>query len=137
MPLVSVTRLRVRSWRYLPGFFLLAIRSARQARRAEGNLATSVLSDANRAFWTLTAWTDAEAMRRYMLAGAHGRGMRRLMTWCDEAAVAHWPQADASLPGWAEAHRRLQAEGRPSKVRHPSPAHADLRVPAPVVRARG
>jgi hypothetical protein len=33
MPIVSLTRLRVRSWRYLPGFLLDSVRSARQAKR--------------------------------------------------------------------------------------------------------
>jgi hypothetical protein len=90
MPLVSVTRLRVRAWRFLPAFSVLAMRSARQARRADGNVGTSLLAEAHRTFWTLTAWTDESAMRAFMVDGAHGRGMRNLKTWCDEAAVAHW-----------------------------------------------
>ena len=134
MALISVTRLRVRAWRFLPGFLLLAARAERQARRAGGNLGTSLLAEANRTFWTLTAWTDEAAMRRFMLDGAHGRGMRKLLTWCDEAAVAHWTQPDAALPTWAAAHQRLQADGRPSKVLHPSAAHAAYRIPPPVVR---
>jgi hypothetical protein len=54
-------------------------------------------------------------MRNFMLDGVLGRGMCNLMTWCDEAAVAHWTRDDHELPSWAEAHRRLQAEGRRSK----------------------
>jgi hypothetical protein len=34
MPFVSITRLRVRSWRYLPGFLIQALRTARQAKDA-------------------------------------------------------------------------------------------------------
>ncbi len=56
------------------------------------------------------------------------------MTWCDEAAVAHWTGDGPELPTWAEAHRRLQAEGRRSKVTFPSAAHEAYRIPAPVVR---
>jgi hypothetical protein len=136
MALVSVTRLRVRAWRFLPGFLVLASRSGRQAKRAEGNLGTSLFAEANRTFWTLTAWTDEAAMRRFMLDGAHGRGMRRLLTWCDEAAVAHWTQPAPELPTWAAAHQRLQAEGRRSKVLHPSAAHEAYRIPPPVVRGQ-
>ena len=136
MSLISVTRLRVRAWRFMPGFFIQALRSARQARRARGNRGTSLLAEAHRTFWTLTAWSDEASMREFMLDGVHGSGMRKLMTWCDEAAVAHWEQDGPELPSWTEAHRRLQAEGRRSKVSHPSAAHEAHRIPLPVVRAR-
>jgi hypothetical protein len=38
MPLVSITRLRVRSFRFLPAFLLGSLRSAREAKNASGNL---------------------------------------------------------------------------------------------------
>jgi hypothetical protein len=53
MPFVSITRLRVRSWRYVPGFLIQSIRSALQAKRAAWSLSVSVLRDADRAFWTV------------------------------------------------------------------------------------
>lgn len=134
MTLISVTRLRVRSAWYLPGFLFLALRSARQSNRAEGNAATKVLRDAKRAFWTCTAWTNEAAMKEFMLAGPHRRAMMKLANWCDEASVVHWKQADAALPDWHEAHRRMVAEGRPSKVNNPSPAHAKLDIPLPNAR---
>ena len=37
----------------------------------------------------------------------------------------------ADLPDWEEAHRRMATEGRRSKVRHPSEAHQDFRIPPP------
>ncbi len=57
--------------------------------------------------------------------------MPRLMVWCDEASVVHWEQAETTLPTWAEADARMRAEGRPSKVRHPSSSHADLSYRTP------
>ena len=39
MPFVSITRLRVRSWSYVPAFVVQTLRIARQAARADGNLA--------------------------------------------------------------------------------------------------
>jgi hypothetical protein len=59
--------------------------------------------------------------------------MRRLMVWCDEAALVHWTQDAAELPSWDEAHRRLEKEGRSSKVNHPSAVHAAHRFPRPAV----
>lgn len=80
----------------------------------------SVLRQPGNVFWTRTVWISEEAMKSFMLSGPHRRVMRRLLDWCDEAAVAHWTQNSAELPSWPEAHRRLQEEGRASKVNHPS-----------------
>ena len=55
MALISATRLRVRTFRYLPGFFYFALLSARQAKRARGNLGADLLAKAKRTFWTCTA----------------------------------------------------------------------------------
>jgi len=70
-------------------------------------------------------------MKAFMSAGAHGTVMRKLLDWCDEAALAHWTQESATLPTWEEGHRRLQKEGRRSKVHHPSAAHTAYVIPAP------
>jgi hypothetical protein len=79
-------------------------------------------SDANFAFWTRTLWQDEEAMRAFMVSGAHRRMMPRLLEWCDEASVAHWTQDPCEIPSWLEAHGRMRAQGRRSKMNHPSEA---------------
>jgi hypothetical protein len=131
VPFVSITRLRVRSWRYLPAFLIQAFRSARQAKLAAGNLAVSVLRDANLAFWTRTVWSNEAAMRAFMRSGAHRRVMSRLAEWCDEASVVHWAQEPLKPPSWQEAYRRLQQAGRRSKVDHPSGAQRRFEIPKP------
>jgi heme-degrading monooxygenase HmoA len=131
MPLVSVTRLRLRSWRYLPEFFWRSWRTVSQARSAPGYLGHALLRDEKLAFWTCTLWRDEASMRAFVTWGAHRSAMPRLMDWCDEASVAHWEQEFAALPSWTDAHRRLQAEGRRSKVKHPSPAQERFEVPPP------
>jgi hypothetical protein len=59
--------------------------------------------------------------------------MRSLLDWCDEAALVHWTQAGEELPSWEEAHKRIQQEGRRSKVSHPSADHTAYAIPAPAV----
>ena len=136
MPFVSITRLRVRSWRYLPGFLIQSFRVARQAKRAAGSLAVSVLRDADRAFWTRTVWRDEAAMRSFMRSGVHRRIMARLAEWCDEAALAHWVQDANEPPSWPEAYRRLQQEGRRSTVNHPSEAQSRFEIREPRTTAQ-
>jgi len=75
MPLVAITRLRVRSWRYLPIFFPQALR---QLVRAEGNLATRLLRDRQNTFWTTTIWATEATMKGFMLSGVHRNVMRKL-----------------------------------------------------------
>jgi hypothetical protein len=58
-------------------------------------------------------------MKKFMISGSHGKAMRKLAKWCDEA-VTHWNQASSELPTWLEAYERLRKEGRRSKVNHPS-----------------
>ena len=70
-------------------------------------------------------------MRAFMLAEPHGPAMRKLLNWCDEAALVHWTLDDPTLPSWEEAHGRLQREGRPSKVLNPTRAHAAHEIAAP------
>ena len=134
MPVVSVTRLRVRSWCYLVPFLFFALRSSRQAKGSAGNLGISLLRDANLAFWTRTMWTNEEAMKSFMLSGSHRQVMPHLLDWCDEAALVHWTQESDVAPDWNEAHQRIQQEGRRSKVRHPSPAHDRYEIPKPTIR---
>jgi len=131
MPVISVTRLRVRSWRFMPGFILSALQIGKQTAHAEGCLAAKVFRDRRNAFWTLTCWESEAAMKAFMLAGAHGAAMRKLMHWCDEASVAHWTQEAEEMPTWGEAHRRMLRHGRASKVNHPSDAQKAFRIDEP------
>lgn len=131
MAFISVTRLRIRRVFFLPQFFWHTSLSLRQAKRASGNLQVKVFNSARWTFWTMTAWEDQSAMRAFMVSGSHKTAMPKLMHWCDEASVGHWQQESAALPDWPEAHRRMVAEGRLSKVHHPSAAHLAGQIGAP------
>ena len=62
-------------------------------------------------------------MKTFMTTTPHLEAMKKLAHWCDEASVVHWTQSEPTFPDWMEAHRRLKAEGRRSKVLYPSKAH--------------
>ena len=137
MSFIGVTRLKVRSIRFLPSFALHAFRARRQVRKAPGFQGGSLLADRNWTFWTMTAWDSQESMRRFMTTAPHRAAMPHLLDWCDEASVVHWDQPGASLPSWLEADKRMRESGRPSKVRNPSLRHATLSYDPPrTARAR-
>lgn len=131
MVFVSLTRLRIRSLRFLPRFAVYALRSLRQVKRAPGFQQGALLPDRHRTFWTMTVWDTQESMRRYMMTGSHKTAMPHLQHWCDEASVAHWLQPDSTLLPWVEADKRMRESGRSSKVHHPSRQHASLDYAAP------
>lgn len=131
MPFISLTRLRVRSVRYLPSFLWQTLKVARQAERSSHFLGGRILREARNAFWTVTAWEDEAAMRGFRQKGAHGLVMPKLLEWCDEAAYVHWSQDSLELPDWQEAHRHLVQDGKLSKVYHPSPAQLAKQIAEP------
>jgi hypothetical protein len=121
---VSITRLRIRSIWYMPLFALHAMRTMSQAQSAEGKLAVDTRFEKDRVVWTKTVWRNEDAMKQYRGSGAHQVAMRLLSRICDEAAYVRWQQETETPPTWQEAHRRLLAEGKLSRVKAPSPMHA-------------
>jgi hypothetical protein len=120
VPMVSVTRLHLASWRSFPAFLVYAIRAQRQARRSPGFIPGWVGNDSEWSFWTSTVWQNADATRAFRNSGIHRQAMPTLMHWCDEAAYVHWEQPDARAPDPAAAHERLAREGQLSRVARPS-----------------
>src|SRR5215510_2705690 len=106
MPMLSITRVRVRSVRYYPWFMLQAARITLQACRAEGNLAVRFLRDRSGVFWTLTSWRSEVDLKRFLDSGVHLASMERQHDWCDEAAAVRWTARDATPPPWQDAHAR-------------------------------
>jgi heme-degrading monooxygenase HmoA len=137
MAFISITRLRIRSIRFLPFFAVLTQRSIRQVRRAAGFQVGSLLADRSWTFWTMTTWDSRESMRAYMTSGAHRKAMPHLLKWCDEASVVHWERSQDGLPQWDEADQRMREEGRASKVLHPSPDHAAMNYRKPRIATGG
>jgi hypothetical protein len=126
---ISITRLRIRRWWFMPAFLWLTQRSTKQARSASGFKAGFTLVDKHRVFWTMTAWESEAAMKAYRGSGPHRGAMKKLPDWCDEASVGHW--TGDVLPDWLEAWERMQKEGRFTPVKHPSDAQKEKRIERP------
>src|SRR5689334_22075303 len=131
MPLISLTRLRLRSFRFMLPFAWQSHRISRQAEHTPGFVAGMVYGAPLRlTFWTATVWESETVMRGFRGAGIHQAAMSKLGNWCDEASVVHWNQPGSEVPDPDIALRRLQNEGRPLHVRFPSPDHAAGRIAA-------
>ena len=128
---ISITRLRLRSWLFLPIFFIRANQCVKQATQSAGFVEGATLGGSGLIFWTVTLWRDAAAMKAYRGSGAHRDVMPRFANWCSEGATANYETEEASIPTPAEMHKTLIARGRPSPVKHPTPNHESMSFPAP------
>jgi len=128
VPLISVTRLRLRSIVFLLPFALRASRINRQAVTTPGCQGARTRKTRGLAFWTLTVWDDEKSMRSFVAGAPHREVMPKLSNWCDEAAVAHWTQDSGAMPEWDAATKRLLESGRLLRVAHPSDAHMKKQI---------
>ena len=138
MAFVSLTRLRLHSWRSYPAFGFWVIRSVWQSLQADGLLGLQLLRDRHHAFWTLTLWRDRQSMEAFRNRSAHGHAMGHLAQWCDESAAAHWSISEAELrqasrPNWVELQQRLMQLGHFAALPMATDSHRARLIPAPAV----
>ena len=123
---ISITRLRLRNWLYLPMFFIASGKCVKQAQISSGFVKGATLSDRKLAFWTVTLWNDTASMKEYRSSGAHKEIMPKFAGWCSEGCVGHWETSDHALPDWPEIGKQMRVLGRPSPVDHPSSNHPSM-----------
>ncbi|RUR39103.1 hypothetical protein [Vreelandella populi] len=128
MAFVSVTRLRIRSLRYIPLFMIYTLKTALQAKRAPGNLGVRLRKTKGLTFWTLTSWHDQQVMSAYRATNPHRNVMPKLKLWCDEASVVNWSQETSVLPNWDYAVTQMLKSGRLSTVDNPSNVQASGQI---------
>ena len=132
MPVVVVTRLRLRDQAVLDEFFTDAVAAIEQAQKSEGNLGTDALADANNAWWSVSAWQDRRLMQAFVDGQPHLGISGRLDRYCDEATFVDWEQASPDLPDWQTSWRHLTADGKAADLTRPSPANQARDFPPPV-----
>ena len=111
MPVIVVTRLRLRDPALLDEFFTDAVAAIEQAMKSEGNLGADALADANNAWWSVSAWQERRLMQAYVDSEPHLGISTRLDHFCDEATFVDWEQASPDLPDWT---RRAGATSPPT-----------------------
>ena len=133
MPVIVVTRLRLRDQALFDEFFGHAVAVVEQAQNSPGNLGADVLAEANNTYWTRTAWQERDLMNAFVGSEPHLSTMDRISDWCDEATFIDWEQASMDLPDWQDGYQRLVADGQAASLTHATTAHHTRDFPAPVV----
>lgn len=120
MRIISVTRLRLRSIRFLPSLYWKTRKLRQFLEKAPGFVKGKLLADRNRAFWTMTMWEDLDSMRAFRNSKAHAAVIPNGVRWCDEVSGVYWETQADELPDWDEAYRRMSESGKPSSLKFPS-----------------
>jgi hypothetical protein len=132
MPVIVVTRLRLRDPALLDEFFTDAVAAIEQAQKAKGNLGADALADASNAWWSVSAWQDRSVMQAFVGSQPHLGISARLDHYCDEATFVDWEQASSDLPDWQTSWQHLTADGKVAELTHSSAANQTRHFPAPV-----
>jgi len=135
--LISITRLHLRSIRYLPMFLLENFFIFYQLKNTPGLIAGKIVNEGGLGFWTMTAWKEETAMKFFRNSGKHQTAMPKLQQWSDEASLAHLTIPDGPLPSWFQAYDWMKQQGRTSQLKDATIAHQEGRTVALRFKPRG
>ena len=132
MPVIVVTRLRLKDPALLDEFFTAAVAAIEQAQKSAGNLGADALADASNAWWSVSAWQERQPMLAFVNSEPHLSISQRLDHFCDEATFVDWEQASPALPDWPTSWRRITADGQVTDLtqRQPRMGLAPFRRPS-------
>jgi quinol monooxygenase YgiN len=105
---VSVTGLRLKSRRHIFRFWWHAIRSMAQARSAAGNLKAETRTIRG-IHHTLSVWIDEQAMRAYLVSGAHRDAMKAFRAIATGRTLGFTTNQP---PDWEASIQRWESEAR-------------------------
>ncbi len=132
MPILAITRLRIRRIWFLPPFFKRSVQSLKQAKNANGIIAVNVFNDSFPVFWTCSIWETEKDMMQYMKSGNHKKAMPYLQKWCNEARTCHVSFEGNKIPPASELSMLLHKHGRTSRLLKPNDNHLKEIFPEPV-----
>ena len=107
-----------------PAFLMYALRLWRQTRRSPGILGVSLRAQPLKGkFWTLSAWTDEQALASFARTDPHAAALNRIRPWTKGSTFRFWSVPVREITDgtfrpaelWADALARIAAaepEGR-------------------------
>ena len=114
--LVLASRPPLRSIWKVPWFLGLTVSVVRQLEPSDRLVGWSLRAQPlARTFWTLSAWTDATALREFVNQTPHSAAMRKLRPHMGPMRFTSWTVHGSALPvAWDEAIVRLMGAGATS-----------------------
>jgi quinol monooxygenase YgiN len=107
--LVMASRLPLRRYRTIPRFLGLTASVARQLEATAGLVGYSLLAQpVRKTFWTLSAWTDKDALDAFVRTMPHLAVMGKLRGQMGPTRFTTWTAPGSTLPiAWDDAIERL------------------------------
>src|ERR1700724_1556679 len=88
---VMGSRFELRTAARSPLFLVHSLRLWRQGRNSAGLMGVSLRAPPLRGtFWTLSAWTDEQALAAFARTNPHAAAMKRLRPWMKNATFRFW-----------------------------------------------
>lgn len=133
MAYLSMTRLKLKSPRYLIPFWFHTQRVVKQIKESEGFLQVKLLVTHNLSMWTMTLWASEEALDNFYLIGAHLLVMKKLSEFSSEAMAGHQEIESNELPSWEYVRNELCRIGYLGKLKEPSTDHKNRIISIPKI----
>ena len=127
--LVSITRLRLRSWFRIFKFYELSTPAIDQAIKDPNCLAGATYTGPGPTFWTATVWNDEASMRNYTQTGAHQATLSWFARICSEGAMTQYKSKKIELPEQHEIAKKLAQAPKFFRVDKPSAAQEAKTIP--------
>ena len=113
---VMASRLELRRLRHVPAFLIASLRLRHAIRHAPGAIGLGLRArPLSRTFWTLSAWTDYEALQAYNHTPLHRGIVARFRPHMAASSFRFYTTTAGTQPGWDDALRRLD---EPSASEH-------------------
>ena len=133
MPLLSITRLQIRSFWFLIPFLWRNQKITQEVQKSPGFIEGKLLVDRKRVFWTATLWDSKESMLAFRNSGAHLKAMPKLKHWASKATYTHFETESEVFPNWETIYREITKSGIPSKTLYPTQNDDKSKIEKPLV----
>ena len=110
---VLASRLHLQKLRHIPGFLRAAMAIRRQVLRSPGAVGVSLIAQPSRkTFWTLSAWTDEDALTAFVGELPHRATMAKYHDRLEAAQFTTWAVSATTLPRGRSNARDLWDDGK-------------------------